>query len=276
MSRIKRIEGDDGLPADEVGVWAKEKHSYLGRYLDISRAARRKYIGPAKAGAAYFDLFCASGRSKIRNTNDWIDGSAVVAWKTSVAGEAPFSAVYVSDIDEESLNACVARLKKLGAPVFPIQANAVDAAQQMVSSVSEHGLHFAFLDPYNLESLDFRVISTLAALERIDLLIHVSAMDLQRNLLANLRAEGSTLDKFAPGWRDNVNTTGSNSEIRRRIVEYWREKVAGLGVWPSIDQRLISGEKNQPLYWLLLAARHGLAHQFWSTAANPEGQGRLF
>lgn len=270
------IEGDDDLPAEEVGVWAKEKHSYLCRYLDISRATRKKYIGPGKAGAAYFDLFCGSGRSKIRGINEWIDGSAIVAWKTSMAGDAPFSAIYVSDIDQESLNACVVRLKKLRAPVFPIQANAVDAARQMVSSVSEYGLHFAFLDPYNLESLDFRVISTLATLKRIDLLIHVSAMDLQRNLLANLRAEESVFDKFAPGWRDNVNTTGPKLEIRRRIVEYWREKVAGLGVWPSIDQRLISGEKNQPLYWLLLAARHGLAHQFWSTAANPEGQGRLF
>ena len=270
------IEGDDGLPADEVGIWAKEKHSYLRRYLDISKATRKKYIGPTKAGAAYFDLFCGSGRSKIRGINEWIDGSAVVAWKTSIAGRAPFSAIYVSDIKEESLNACVARLKELDAPVFPIRASAVDAARQMVSSVSEYGLHFAFLDPYNLESLDFRVISTLATLKRIDLLIHVSAMDLQRNLLANLRVEGSAFDKFAPGWRDKVNTTGSNLEIRRRIVEYWREKVAGLGVWPSIDQRLISGEKKQPLYWLLLAARHNLAHQFWSTAANPEGQGRLF
>ena len=270
------IEGDDGLPADEVGIWAKEKHSYLRRYLDISKATRKKYIGPTKAGAAYFDLFCGSGRSKIRGTNEWIDGSAVVAWKTSIAGSAPFSAIYVSDIKEESLNACVARLKELDAPVFPIRASAVDAARQMVSSVSEYGLHFAFLDPYNLESLDFRVISMLATLKHIDLLIHVSAMDLQRNLSANLSAANSVFDLFIPGWRDNVNTAGSKSEIRWRIVNYWREKVAGLGVWPSIDQRLISGEKNQPLYWLLLAARHDLAHQFWSKAANPEGQGQLF
>jgi hypothetical protein len=39
----KLIDGDDGLPADEVGIWAKEKHSYLRRYLDISRATRKKW-----------------------------------------------------------------------------------------------------------------------------------------------------------------------------------------------------------------------------------------
>jgi hypothetical protein len=73
-----------------------------------------------------------------------------------------------------------------------------------------------------------------------------------------------------------VNTSASQQEIRRRVIEFWREKVASLGVWPSVDQKLITGEKNQPLYWLLLAARHELPHKFWTTAANPEGQGSLF
>lgn len=27
MGRL--IDGDDGLPAEDVGVWAKEKHQYL-------------------------------------------------------------------------------------------------------------------------------------------------------------------------------------------------------------------------------------------------------
>jgi len=34
----KLIDGDDGLPAEEVGIWAKEKHDYLCRYIDISRS----------------------------------------------------------------------------------------------------------------------------------------------------------------------------------------------------------------------------------------------
>lgn len=269
------IDGDDGLPADEVGAWAKEKHTYLKRYLDISRGTRKKYIGERKGGAVYFDPFCGAGRSRIRDTKEWIDGGVVAAWKTSLKGGAPFTDIYISDIDEVKLDACTERLRKLGAPVHPIHASAVDAAAQMVSAVSGYALHFAFVDPYNLEALDFRVIQTLSSLKRIDLLIHLSAMDLQRNLSANLAAEESAFDAFAPGWRESVVTTGTQQEIRRRVVEYWREKVASLGVGPSIEQRLITGEKNQPLYWLLLAARHDLAHQFWKVAANPEGQGSL-
>ena len=49
------------------------------------------------------------------------------------------------------------------------------------------------------------------------------------------------------------------------------ESVAGLGR----NTQLITGSKNQPLYWLLLAAKHDLAHKFWATASNVEGQGKL-
>lgn len=273
---VELIEGDDELPANEVGKWAKDKHKYLCRYIDICRETRKKYIGAGKGGSAYFDLFCATGRSRIRNTNEWIEGSAIAAWNMSIAKGAPFSAIFVSDIDEESLNACVTRLKMLEAPVVPIHACAVDAVQQMVRSVNPSGLHFAFIDPYNLGALDFKIIHELTKLKRIDMLIHLDIMDLQRNLLGNLKAEESAFDTFAPGWREQVNVAGAQPEIRQRVIEYWRDQVASLKVWPSTKQRLITGGKNQPLYYLLLAARHRLAHQFWETAANPEGQKQLF
>lgn len=77
----KLTDGDDGLPAEEVGVWAKEKHNYLCRYIDISRSTRAKYLGPGKAGATYVDLFCGPGRCKVRDSNEWIDGGVVAAWK---------------------------------------------------------------------------------------------------------------------------------------------------------------------------------------------------
>lgn len=270
------IEGDDRLPANEVNAWAKQKHDYLCRYVGICRETRKKYLGPGKGGAAYFDLFCATGRARIKGTGEWIEGSAVTAWNTSVAGGAPYSAVYVSDIDKNSLDACVSRLKALEAPVVPIHACAVDAVQQMVQSVNHHGLHFALIDPYNLGALDFRIIQGLAKLKRIDMMIHFSIMDLQRNLVANIKAEESAFDTLAPGWRNAVDTAGSQSTIRQRVIEYWRDRIADLGTWPSTEQRLIAGGKNQPLYYLLMAAKHKLAHKFWETAVNPEGQKHLF
>jgi Aspartate 1-decarboxylase len=114
------ILGDDGLPAQEVGVWAKEKHRLLRRYVDICRATRKKYIGKSKGGASYIDLFCGPGRAKIRDTGEWIEGSAVTAWNMSVQGGAPFTKVIIGDADEECLEAAAARLRQVGAPVIAL------------------------------------------------------------------------------------------------------------------------------------------------------------
>ena len=40
---------DDGLPLDEVGAWAKDKHDRLRKYVDISRAAAENLSRAAAA-----------------------------------------------------------------------------------------------------------------------------------------------------------------------------------------------------------------------------------
>lgn len=270
------IPSADGLPASTVRIWAREKHEYLRRYLDISRATRKKFLGQGKGGATYIDLFCGPGLSQIQDTSEWIDGSAIAAWKISQEGGAPFSAVYVADLDDERRRACAERLKRLNAPVLEIQGSAVEAAMAIRSQVNPHGLNFAFLDPYSLGALDFRIIEALAGLKRVDMLIHVSAMDLQRNLEAQAASDASAFDQFAPRWRTHVDFAQSQAEVRRGLLEYWRLLVTALGVWPSTQMRMITGSRNQPLYWLLLAAKHELPHRFWKVAANREGQGSLF
>ena len=271
----KLIDGDDGLPAEEVGSWAMEKHDYLCRYINISRAVRAQWVGQNGAGATYIDPFCGPGKCKIRETGEWIDGGVVAAWKKSVKGRAPFTQVFIGDIDKQRREAAAKRLRRLKAPVVEIEGSAKQSVEDLVARLNPHGLHFAFLDPFNLETLDFGIIVRLSQLKRIDILVHVNQMDLQRNLVSNATAEASAFDIFAPGWRNKVNIARGQQEIRQQVFQYWREQVADLGVWPSADMKLITGSKNQPLYWLLLAAKHDLAHRFWETAVNVEGQGKL-
>jgi len=270
------IDGDDGLPATEVGEWSKQKHEFLRRYLHVSSAARKKFLkGPSKS-ATFIDNFCGPGRARVRETGEWIDGSAVAAWKISQEGGAAFSEMFVADIDDASRAATTERLKRLGAPVQELRGSAVDAAAAAVQKVNPHGLHFAFIDPFSLGALDFQILQSLASLKRIDMLIHVSKMDHQRNLGINITSEESAFDNFVPGWRDNINLNHSQQETRRLVVEFWREKVAELGIGPSTEMRLIKGRRNQHLYWLLLAAKHKLAHKFWKVAADTDPQGKLF
>jgi three-Cys-motif partner protein len=279
---IKLTCPNDGQIASEVGIWAAEKHDYLCRYIDISRATRHKYLpntnsSDFKGGATYIDLFCGPGRSKIKNSNDWIDGSPIVAWKASQKSGSAFSHIYISDTVEENLLACKKRLESLGAPVTAFHGTALEALIQFKNSIDPYGLHFSFIDPFNLKSLDYSILESLSKLKRMDILIHLSKMDLQRNLAKNLSDLESDFDLFIPGWRENIDMHRGAKDIRQQVIEYWKKKVEALGVSISKETgwKLITGSKNQPLYWLMLIAGHNLAHNFWEKAALSE-QSDLF
>lgn len=271
------IDGDDGLPATEVGEWAARKHEFLRRYLDLSSAARKKFLGGRSGSAVFIDLFCGPGRARIKETGEWIDGSAITAWKISQESGAAFSEMFVADINKKSREATSERLRRLGAPVQELQGSAVRAAATVVQKVNPYGLHFAFIDPFSLGALDFQILQSLASLKRIDMLIHVSKMDHQRNLKINLVSKESVFDKFAPGWRDKVKLSHSQPEMRRQILEYWKESIEATGKLTSHNWELIKSSGGQHLYWLLLVAKHNLALKFWKMVADDTDiQGRLF
>jgi three-Cys-motif partner protein len=271
----KLIDGDDGLPVEEVGVWAKDKLSSLCRYIDISRAVRRKWIGPGKGGATYIDLFCSTGRAKIRSTGEFIDGSCVSAWKESQKA-TPFSQIYIADLDPDRRAIAVERLRRLHAPVIEIEGNALQAAVTIRKHLSSQGLHFCFIDPYSLGAFDFGILRTFSGLRFIDMLVHISKMDLQRNTKMNVRAQQSDFDRFAPGWKSSIDITQRHSTVRRSVFEYWRSEVEQLGISTAAEMELITGEQGQHLYWLTLIAKSELAHAFWKAAVNKTGQGNLF
>ena len=60
------IPDSDGRALQCVGPWAKEKHDYLGRYVDATRGPRAKYLESTPqrraGGAAFIDLFAGPGQ----------------------------------------------------------------------------------------------------------------------------------------------------------------------------------------------------------------------
>lgn len=75
-------------------------------------------------------------------------------------------------------------------------AELADRAQR--ARLNAYALHFAFVDPYSLGVLDFDILRKLAKLRRMDMLIHVSVQDLDRNLRKYIAKANSSLDSFAP------------------------------------------------------------------------------
>jgi three-Cys-motif partner protein len=272
---LPRPDPIDGLPAVPVGEWAKEKHGLLKFYIEIARGVRRKFTETGKAGATFIDLYCASGRGYIRGTDSFIDGSPLIGWKASVDCGVPFTSVYLNDNDRILLDAAYVRMKNLGAPVIKLGGEAHQVVEGLIKQLDFHALHFALIDPFNL-MLPFEVIETLARLKRIDLLIHVSAMDLQRNWSSYSKARHSPLDEFAPCWRKYIDLAQSEESARLSFIHYWIGLLKDLGFDGDVRFELITGSRNQPLYWLVLVAKHETATQFWKKAVQRGKTQQLF
>lgn len=248
----------DGLWVENVGPWAKEKLKILTDYIQIASETRKKY-----EHCAFIDVFSGPGRSRIRDTNEMIDGSPVAAFKQANQ-RWPFSSVCVSDLDPELLSSTKTRLQSIGAPVRDFAGPADVALPRIVNSLSSSGLHLALLDPHNLGTLSFHLFEALAKLERIDIIVHVSLSDLQRNVDRYTSAAHQQFDRFAPGWREHIGLDQNQSSLRAAILQYWTDKVVKLGLPRAMHCELIRGSGNQRLYWLMFLARHPLPHSFWN------------
>jgi len=178
------VKDEDGLPLGDVGPWVQDKHSRLQRYIGISSSVRAKFIGPGKAGATYIDLYCGPARSLERTSSTFVDGSAIVAALTAEESGHPFSEIHIADVDPTAVRASAARLHARGitTPIYEYGGRAEDTVRQVKERLNRFALHVVFLDPFGLADLPFSVIHELSVLSRPDILVHVSAMDLQRNL----------------------------------------------------------------------------------------------
>jgi three-Cys-motif partner protein len=261
-------QDENGLWVENVGQWAKEKLEVVTDYIQISSATRRKY-----AHCAFIDVFSGPGRSCVRETSELIDGSPIAAYRQSLKSR-PFSAFHISDADGDLSASAASRLRDLGCDVQVTEGPASVALPDIVRRLNSSGLHLALLDPHNLGTLSFDLFEALAKLKRIDVIVHVSLSDLQRNADRYTSSAHEQFDKFAPGWRDVVKIDVNQTSLRAAILDYWTEKLVSLGLPRARHCELIKGSKGQRLYWLMFLARHPLPHSFWeritSRAQSPQ------
>lgn len=262
----------DGLPASDIGIWTLEKHARLRKYTDSAHGARRAFANRT----AYVDLYSGPGRSRIRETEEFVDGSPLVAWQAGGESGDQFGEFLLADANPLYLEAARARLESKGAKVrvFPGEAEAV--VDSVVGALDPRGLHLALLDPYNLGALPFSVIEKLVRVPHMDLIIHVSAADLVRNLALYVSPDGPKyLDAFAPRWRATVNVSQRQDLVRQAIFRHWLSLIKALGSSPSEFIEGVENMKHVDLYWLVFVSRHPLAHKLWAEISNISVQRRL-
>lgn len=257
----------DGFPSGkilEVGEWSIEKHQLLRRYVGASWAARRKW---PKRG--FIDLFCGPGRTRIKGTNIETDGGTVVAWRQAKLNSVEFTDVIIGDIGQDSLLSCEKRLLALNAPVTALLGPADQTVDEAIKLLPPNGLHFAYLDPFNMEHLPFTVIEKLAKFRNIDIVVHFSVMDLQREIELDFLRDASRFEAFAPGWKRHVDVSGMTKQgARNAFVKYWLSLVESLGFRCSKEMPLMTNSKNGPLYRMMFLMRHPLAERLWNEIAR--------
>ncbi len=262
--------GDDGLPITVVGAWTLEKHERLVKYVDITRAVRRKW-----KETTYIELFCGPGQSRIKRTKHIIPGSPIRATRMAKESGVPYRNIHLADSNPKFVDAVCKRMPNDVGKVLPHVGPAESVVDEITRMLNPKGLHFAFLDPYKLDPLPFSIIQKLAKFKSMDMLIHVSIQDFQRNLRRYMKEDNGPLDRFAPGWREVVNRRDIDRNIRIAIFNHWLGLICKLGMTASHGIECVVGSKGQPLYWLVLVARHPRAHEFWNKIRNVGVQGEL-
>lgn len=263
----------DGLPACKAGEWALEKHQLLQQYVHTCRGTRRMFLqgdpsssyGPG--GATYIELFSGPGRL-FNDRVEFFDGSPIVSHREAMKSKTVFSAMHLGDERSDFCAAVCTRLEREGAYPIPYEMTAERSAEAIIAKLNPYGFNFAFLDPFGFDGLPFSVIETFARFRRMDVLIHVSAMELQRKLPDYMQSEHCTLDRFAPGWREVVKGRAPDVQSRGKILEHWVSLIRDAGFIEARGMPLIRGPDNQALYWLVLIAKHELATKFWNAISK--------
>lgn len=252
-------------PHDEgVGSWVPEqKHRFVREYLAASRYAWKKW--PRRV---LIDPFSGPGRIQVRGESGTRDGGAVVAWR-ALHDAAPFTDIFVGDIERGRAEACEQRLKALGAPARSFTGPALQTVPAMIAAAPKNTLCFAYLDPYNLQFLAFDILRWLAQLPNVDLAINFSTMDLTRNVDFESDPDRARFDEAAPGWRDTpAIRTASKSNLPIVFFRYWCELVTGLGFKHSREMPLVLNDRGHPIYRMVFFARHKFPNRIWDDVAR--------
>lgn len=262
-------KASDGLLLRCVGDWSEAKHYYLKRYIEIfTTSMREKWNGQLY----YIDLFSGPGKCKIRQTEEEIDGSPLIALNAPYA----FARYFFVDLDQEVVNALSERCRNHPnydrINFYPRDCNTV--IDDIIKDIPMRSLSLAFVDPTGFH-FKFSTSQKLAK-RRVDLIITFpEGMARKRNMNKFLAEPHSPLDDVMGdnGWRQ--------FKTGREIIEYYRKKLSFLEyqeVKLGAEIPIRASNTNILLYFLLFASKHPLGHQFWRDIGKIDhtGQRRLF
>jgi len=141
----KLENASDGLPIRCVGHWAKDKYFYLGRYFEIfSSAMKDKWKGELY----YIDLFAGCGKCRVRDTEEEIDGSALMALSVKYL----FKKYFLVELVPSTANVLKKRIEKSSSRdrVNIIQGDCNEKIDEIIKEIPHRSLQLLILPDYTL------------------------------------------------------------------------------------------------------------------------------
>jgi len=265
--------GRDGLPVRSVGRWSKDKHHFLQRYIHAFTTAMKDK--PQWEGLGFIDLFSGPGMCRVRETDEEIDGSPLIA----LGSPKPFDGFVFADKSADCLDAVEQRFRERKAAVMPelVRGDSNSEVDRIAGLMPPRWLHLAFLDPTGLH-IHFDTIARIAEARRVDLII--SVMD-QLDLLRNIREyyypdRSSNLDSFLCGvdWRSQFDQLPNHTAatVREWFLGLYRDCLRGVGYAHFGEPRRISGPN--PYYLLFFASKHPRGADLWNKTSGKDRYGQ--
>lgn len=265
--------GEDGLPVQSVGSWARKKHDRLRLYLDATREVRRRFVpeGPKKAGAAFIDLFAGPGRVRVRDCATTDLGSCAIAMEHS---RVPFSRLIFCDADADNARALSERTRE-DARVSVIHGDCNERIGDIMELVPMNGLNLAFFDPFGAKTFHWKTLEALAKARRMDLLMHFPTSTVKRNYgnKSNPRFE-YVIDRMigSADWRERV----PGARDAAKLITELRERLSTLGYVRDEVRSVPVHSKGKLLYHLVFAAKSTTGTDIWNSIVRHDGAQRGF
>lgn len=277
-----------GNKVRESGSWTQVKLSILKEYLDAFVVATSKKTDKRY----YIDAFAGPGTHKLRRATNMFDGSPRIALKV----DPPFTKCFFIELNRNIITS-LEKLKK----EFPDRANTIEiklgdcnkTIDTILSQIPQWAPCFAFLDPEGTE-LSWNTIKKLSDHKR-DYKYKIELFILFPYDMGLARLLHHDLERFKQtGYRRLLNKIYGNSSWE----EIYNKRVSGLSTaeqardeflrlymtqldelgYKFVIERLISGERGHPLYFLIFATDNEVGDRIMKHTFGKDrsGQMRLF
>lgn len=234
-----------------VGPWVKRKLNFLKWYLPIHTTEISKYFSQFY----YIDGFAGSGKNRIENTDEIMNGSALIALDI----DPPFTNYVFMEANGYYFFELREHIRDH--PKYPDIQTFFDDCNaripEIVRKMPSEAHIFAFLDPEGLE-LHWKTVEELAKRKEVGLLITFSIMGVVR--CAQSERGEKALDDFygTTTWRDIAR----NRRLRRLTPAYARKAFVNLYKSQlgkhfryTDDVAFVKTQRGQALYYLVFATR---------------------